>query len=349
MSDKKEDLPEFRKDLVSGDWILVAAGRKKRPHRLKRLKSLPKLTTTAKGCPFEDPQKSGNPPPLLWYPHPKTPASKIEDLKSWFLQVIPNKYPLLYKDDVCPKPKKRGAEEKLAAVGYHEVIITRDHFRTIDKMSLDEAQIVLKSFKERYRTLSKDPCVKYILIFHNQGETAGASLFHPHSQLVALPIVDPDVASSINGSWNYYKVYKKCVHCVMLQKEERDKVRVINKNKYFITVVPFAPRVSYETRIYPIKHSSRFEDVDKDEIPYLAESLIDALKRVNKVLDCPDFNFFIHTAPTGNGDEHYHWHIEILPRGFKWAGLELGMGIEVVAVPPEIAADDLRKAVKTRK
>ncbi len=339
------EIPEFRKDLVSGDWILVAAGRRKRPQFLK--KPAPSALKTDPGienCPFEDPQKKGNPLPLLWYPRPDTPASKMEDFDSWFVQVIPNKYPLLYRHTECPSVKKKGVEETLSGFGYHEVIITRDHYRTIDEMSLDEIQVLLKSYKERYRTLANDPCVKYILIFHNQGEAAGASIFHPHSQLVALPVVAPDIASSLNGSLNFHKIYKKCVHCRMIKQEIKERDRVIHKNKHFVAVVPFASRVSYEIRIYPLAHASRFEDLDKDLFPFLAEALKDSLLRLNKALVNPDYNFFIHTAPI-DGDEssHYHWHLEILPRGFKWAGLELGMGIEAVAVPPEEAAGHLRK------
>ncbi len=339
------EIPEFRKDLVGGDWILVAASRRKRPQLLKK-PTFPAAKTDPgiEKCPFEDPQKSGNPFPLLWYPKPDTPASKMEDFDSWFVQVIPNKYPLLVQHTECPAVKKKDAEETIQGFGYHEVIITRGHYRTIDQMSSREIQVLLKAYKERYRTLANDPCVKYILIFHNQGEAAGASLFHPHSQLVALPVVDPDVASSLSGSLNFHKIYKKCVHCVMIKQEIKEKARIIHKNKYFVAVTPFASRVSYEIRIYPLEHASRFEDLDKDLFPFLAEALKDSLLRLNKALANPDYNFFIHTAPVGDGDtDHYHWHLEILPRGFKWAGLELGMGIEVVAVPPEEAAMHLRK------
>ncbi|MBU1091939.1 HIT domain-containing protein [Patescibacteria group bacterium] len=337
------DKPEFRKDLVSGDWILVAgAKRGKKPIFLKKTSSA-ELKQGVSKCPFEDPQKN-NPIPLLWYPHPKTAPSKVEDFDSWFLQVIPNKYPLLVQEKTCPVSERDGVKEKLVGVGYHEVVVTRDHFKSIDKMSLEEIQMVFKAYKERYRVLSKDPCIKYILVFHNHGEAAGASLFHPHSQIIALPVVDPDVARSLSGSNDFYKKNKKCVHCVMIESEEKDGLRIVSKNKHFIVVIPFAPRVSYETRIYPLGHASRFEDLDKELFPYLAESIKDAFVRLNKVLGNPDYNFFIHTAPVRDGDtDHYHWHIEILPRGFRWAGLELGGGIEVVAVSPEEAAENLRK------
>ncbi|MDD5033010.1 MAG: galactose-1-phosphate uridylyltransferase [Candidatus Pacebacteria bacterium] len=338
---------EFRKDLVSGDWILIAnTARGKRPELLKQ--KVAESKDDKSKCPFEDPQKSGNPIPLLWFPSPDTPPAEWEDFNSWFVQVIPNKYPLLYHEGKCPDIEEKEGRLTLGAVGYHEVIITRDHEKTLADMSIEEIVLVLKAYKERYRVLAKDPCMKFILIFHNHGEAAGASLAHPHSQLVGMPIIDPDVSSSLKGSAEFFKENKKCVHCVMIEQEMKDGERVLRKNDHFITVVPFAPRVSYETRIYPLEHASRFEDLDKDLFIPLAEALKDALTRLNKALGNPDYNFFIHTSPVGKeGDYgHYHWHIEILPRGFKWAGLELGSGVEVVAVSPEIAADHLKEVLQ---
>ena len=337
--------PEFRRDLVSGDWILIAGTlRGKRPHTFEVKKK--KKKDDIKKCPFEDPQKSGNPFPLLWYPSPDAKVFEMENFKSWFLQVIPNKYPLLMRKEQCPAPEEKNFERKLTAVGYHEVIITRDHYKTIAEMTPEEVVIVLKAYKERYRVLAKDDCIKYILIFHNHGEAAGASLSHPHSQITALPIIDPDVSKSIKGSEDFYAKNKKCVHCVMVEQEIKDKTRIIERNEHFVMLVPFAPRVSYETRIYPLKHASHFEDLDKELFLSLASILKSAFVRIKKALGSPSYNFFIHTAPVGGGSAgHYHWHIEILPRGFSWAGLELGCGIEVVAVSPEEAADNLRKAV----
>ena len=76
----------------------------------------------------------------------------------------------------------------------------------------------------------------------------------------------------------------------------------------------------------------------------LSEAMIAALKKIKGVLDDPDYNFFIHTAPVKDGSKkYYHWHIEILPKTSIWAGLELGTGIEVVAVSPEGATLELIK------
>jgi UDPglucose--hexose-1-phosphate uridylyltransferase len=356
---KRRQPPEFRKDLVSGDWILVAPERRKRPtfgkEKLKK-ESMASRKKRLAVCPFEDPQKSGNPFPILWYPWPGTPLKKRKDFSNWFVQVLANKYPLLWPPSgpKCPSIRASGPEQTLKGRGFHEVIITRDHFKTIDKMSIEEAECFLKAYQTRYQTLASEPCVNYILIFHNQGKLAGASLEHPHSQLVALPVVDPDIANSLAGSNDYYKRNRKCIHCDMLEWELKQNKRIIYKNKHFVTVSPFAPRVSYETRIYPLKHASHFEEISEEKRYALADSLTDALKRIAKALKNPDFNYFIHTAPPvannqNKKNEHYHWHLEILPRVSAWAGLELGVGIEVVVASPEEAAENLRKAIRKKK
>jgi UDPglucose--hexose-1-phosphate uridylyltransferase len=129
----------------------------------------------------------------------------------------------------------------------------------------------------------------------------------------------------------------------MIDWERKKKQRIIFENKHYVAFVPYASRVSYEVRIFPKKHESHFENFLPVERPALAEALQKCLLKIKKAIGSPDYNFFIHTAPVGETD-HYHWHIEILPRTFKWGGLELGMGIEVVAVPPEEAARNLREA-----
>lgn len=351
----KRQPPEFRKDLVSGEWILLAPERRKRPAFGEKKPKKESAVSKAKRlavCPFEDPQKSGNPFPILWYPHPKTPLKKRGKFSEWFVQVMPNKYPLLWlpSEPKCPTIHTFGPEQTLKGTGFHELLITRDHFKTIDKMSVEEAECLLRAYQARYQVLASDPCVSYVLIFHNQGKLAGASLEHPHSQLVALPVVDPDIANSLAGSAEYYKKHRKCIHCTMLEWELKQNKRIVYKNKHFVTVSPFAPRVSYETRIYPLEHAAHFEKISEEKRYALADSLTDALKRIAKALKNPDFNYFIHSAPStadgsGKKNDHYHWHLEILPRVSAWAGLELGVGIEVVLASPEEAAENLRKAL----
>ena len=333
---------EFRRDPVSGDWILVASGRRKRPragfdHR-------DRLSSAVKGCPFDDPRSSGVLSPLAWFPHPTKRRPDAEPaLDDWWVQIIPNKFPALKPHSICPSIEGDGSYQRMGGIGFHEVIITRDHVRRISEMTVNEVETIFFAFQERYRTLQREPCIEYILIFHNQGPAAGATIYHPHSQLIALPIIPPDVSRSLEGSRVYYASHGKCVHCAMLDWEREKKERLVYENDRFLVISPYAPRVSYEIRLYPKKHQSRFEEADAQDRSALADAFKTALRKIKKAMGDPDYNFFIHTAPAkAEGPDYYHWHIEILPHTSTWAGLELGTGIEVVAVSPEVAARDLK-------
>ena len=315
---------EFRKDIISGEWVLLAGGLKKKPNFFSEKK--PKAASK-KDCPFEVLNK------------------KEIKFSSGFVNVIPNKFPILTPHKICPSPFGEGPYQKMAGVGFQEVVVTRDHDRSLGFMTTEEISMVLDAYLERYKELQKEECIEYILIFHNNGPTAGASVAHPHSQILALPIVPLDVSRSLLGSGNYFHENKKCAHCEVLKKEFKDKKRIVSENKDFVAVSPFASHVSFETRIYPKKHSSNFEEIGEGEKKSFADIVRVVLAKIKNGMNNADYNFFIHTAPAKAKDvKHYHWHMEILPRTNIWGGLELGSGTEVVKVPPEEAARILRSA-----
>ncbi|MBI4114790.1 MAG: DUF4921 family protein [Candidatus Niyogibacteria bacterium] len=335
-------ISEFRRDAVSGEWILLVEERHLRPGARdlpepKKRKLIPKKT-----CLFENPQKHGSGPPILWHPHPSESAS--QNAKDWFVQVVANKYPAVVPHHICPKDTRYGPYLSRDGIGFHEVIITRDHERTIADMTTAEVDVLVRTYQERYVSIENEPCIKYILIFHNHGERAGASITHPHSQLIALPIIPPDVKRSLRGSEKYFQKHNTCAHCAELAFEKKQKKRIIYTNKKFTVLAPFASRVSFEIRIFPNKHASHFEVIGKEERMFLADALRVTMKKLQKGISDPDYNFFIHTAPAqSDGVDYYHWHLEILPRISTWAGVELGTGIEVVAFLPEETAGILRK------
>jgi len=341
---------EFRQDLVSGDWILVAAKRleyskkiteKKLAQEIK--KSEKEIKDEIKNCPFEDPQKSGNGEPFLAF---DTSGNSITDLSilanKWFLQIIPNKNPAIETHyAVCPEKEKTGLFSKINAVGFHEVVITRAHNRKIADFSETEIKILIKAYKERYLKLSEEKCLKYILIFHNSGKEAGASVNHPHSQILAVPIIPPDIGRSLNGCGVYFEKYKKCVHCEALEWELKQGERIIYQNSEFVAFCPYASHLNFEIRIFPLAHKKNFELIQENEIAALADIFKKIFGRMRDKLQNPAYNFFIHTAPL-NYLYDYHWHIEILPRMSVWGGFELGTGIEVIIVSPEKAAEILK-------
>lgn len=322
---------ELRQDIATGAWVVIATGRAKRPDDFKNKKK-PEISDDPKDCPFCNLSKQEN--PVLLYKDPKG---------DWTVASVPNKFPAF---DFSKKLDRRteGPFSVVNGTGFHEVIITRGHDVSFAQMSKEQVVEVINAYQERYLNLMNKRFVDYISIFHNHGAEAGASIQHPHSQLIAMPVVDPDVWRSIKGSAEYFHKNKKCVHCVMIDWEKDDKKRIIYENDDFIAFCPFVSRVAFEVRIFPKFHSPYFERIDDETKTHLAEILKACLAKIHKGLNNPPLNFFLHTAPCDSKDyPHYHWHFEILPKTAIWAGFELGTGIEISTIEPERAAEFLRK------
>jgi UDPglucose--hexose-1-phosphate uridylyltransferase len=325
-------MSELRQDLVSGDWIIVAPERAGRPHWLAKKPA--RRPAPKSKCPFENLRKSGNWPPILAYPNEK----------AWKIVLIPNKYPALKHANVCAKLFKRGPYSIKTGVGHHDLLIARDHSKNFAALEPGLALKLLQILQKRYTMLYKDKCNAYTSVFFNWGPTAGASVYHPHYQILTLPIIPPDVEHSLSGSERYFKKHKKCVHCVMLDFDKKEKVRIIEQNDSSIAVAPFFSREPFEVRIFPKKHLPNFERTPTKVLKDISAILQSALRRIKKYLNDPDFNFFIHTAPIKDNDKYgyYHWHIEILPKISMLGGFELGTGVDINVVDPAYAADVLR-------
>lgn len=313
---------ELRQDLVSGDWIIIAP---KRMERHKRMRI----------CPFCHLEETKQEKPVLEY--------KRSD-GSWSLIVIPNKFPALSAYEKLEK-RGNGPFSVMNAAGFHEVIITRDHDRHIPDLTVEETAEIIDAYQDRYLDLMNKKHINYISIFHNFGKEAGASLEHPHSQLMALSVVDPDIHRSLRGSRDYYEKNRRCVHCLMIEWEMEQKTRIIAENDDFVMFVPFVSRVPSEIRIFPKDHKAYFERITEKEKFNLAEILKEGLLRLDLVLGNKNaYNFFIHTAPCdGISYGHYHWHIEILPKISIQAGFEKGAQMEIIPIAPEDAAKQLRE------
>ena len=325
---------EFRQDLVSGDWILIAPTRSKRPDQFKTAKSRKK--TPKKGCPLEFAGERGNGKLIFSWPTKRV----------WRIRVITNKYPVVHKGRANTIPEKKGPISVIPGIGYHEIAVTRDHDANYPKLNPTDALLVFQALQSRYQEFSKDKNILYVSLMHNWGPTAGASIYHPHYQIVAIPLVPPDVEHSLEGSKQYFKSRKKCVHCVQIDWERRQKKRIVFENKGAIAFCPFVSREPFELRIFPKSHISFFEDTDEKPLKDIVEALQLSLRKLGVALHDPDYNFFIHTAPIKNRDDykHYHWHIEVIPRTNISAGFELGIGIEINPLDPDKAAAILKNA-----
>jgi len=211
-------------------------------------------------------------------------------------------------------------------------------------LTQDELENVILQYRARSLNLEKDERFRYILIFKNHGASAGASLEHTHTQLVALPIVPKRVKEELKGSTNYFNYRERCVFCDMIAQEKQDRLRVIRENKDFISFCPFVPRFAFETWILPKAHDQNFKSIDNKKVASLAAILKDTLSRLKIALKDPPYNFIIHTAPVRDSiNEEFHWHIEIMPKLTNVAGFEWGSGFYINPTSPELAAKYLRE------
>lgn len=333
-SKKNIELPsELRQDLVTGDWVIIATGRAKRPDDFF-VSQESSGNDDISECPFEDPIASGQEKDILLYQLPNG---------EWSLRVFPNKYPALIRGKV-PKTLAEGPYTAMTGAGYHELIVTRDHRKHIALLDVGRVAEIFDAYQDRYMDLMRRQSIKYIGIIHNHGKKAGASIVHPHSQIFAIPVVSPYIQGELDGAERYRKSNRVCVYCEMVQHERKEKRRVICENESFIAFCPFASRSAFEIWVMPKKHSPYFERIADEEKLKLAEVFQESLNALYVALGNPDYNFYIHTSPCDGKDyPYFHWHIEILPKTSTWAGFELSTGIEISTIEPEVAAEFLRK------
>lgn len=328
---------ELRQDLVSGDWVVIATGRAKRPDDFAHFERI-KDDKGIEGCLFEDPIATGQEPDVLIYERSDG---------EWTLRVFPNKFPAFSGGKFSDKNIGEGPYFAMPGIGFHEIIVTRDHFRQLAVMDVMEIAEVFDAFQQRYLELMKKRGVNYIAIFHNHGKEVGASIPHPHSQLMAISVVAPYIKLELDGAEKYHKHTKHCVFCNMIEFESENKKRVVFENDEFIAFCPFASRAAFEVHVMPKKHSPYFERITDEQKIKLAEVFQKGLGSIYKALNDPPYNFYVHSAPCDGKDyPHFHWHIEILPHTATWAGFELDTGIEISTIQPEVAAEFFRKQIE---
>ncbi|MCC6347680.1 MAG: galactose-1-phosphate uridylyltransferase [Nitrospirales bacterium] len=330
-------MPELRKDPISGRWVIISVERGKRPSDFIS----PSQKRRAGGfCPFCPGNEHTTPPEIVAF----RPASTPPNSPGWTLRVVPNKFPALQIHGDLNK-RGEGVFDRMNGVGAHEVIVeTPEHQLSLATMPLRSVEDVLWAYFFRLTDLKKDSRLKYVLIFKNEGEIAGASLEHTHSQLIALPIVPISVKEEMESAKKYYDNKERCIFCDIVNQEISADKRVVYENDRYVALSPFAPREPFETWILPKNHESSFTPPDKS-FSSLAEILQRTLRQLDRVLDTPPYNFIIHTAPfKEENSDYYHWHIEIVPKLTKTAGFEWGSGFYINPTPPEEATVFMREA-----
>ncbi len=337
-------MSQLRKDLVSGRWVIIASERSKRPDDF-RSGGPAKPEVPGTFCPFCSGNETKTPPEVYALRQPGTTA----DQPGWRVRVVPNKFPALDRGEKCQRLVE-GVFESMTGIGVHEVIIeSPDHGLELCDLPLPHLREVLETYQARIRSIEAEKQYQYVQVFKNKGREAGASLSHPHSQIVATPIIPKRIKEELYGADRLFRKLDGCVYCQIVAQEMRQAKRVVAQDPEFCAVTPFASRFPFEVHIYPLRHSAHFAGIAREEIAALAPVLKTVLLKLKALLSDPPYNIVLHQAPNPNLSggtwpalsKEYHWHLEILPVLTRVAGFELGTGFYINPVPPEAAAEFL--------
>lgn len=339
-------MTQIRQDALSGHWVILSESRSARPMAVKAGQM---ERQSGWLCPFCEGNESTTPPEI----EALRPASTAANAPGWRLRTVPNKFEAL-SSTTAPAAAQRGVFDGLGGFGHHEVVIeSPQHRARIADFSTDKLADILLMYRSRLKAHYADERVKYVQVFRNEGYLAGASLEHPHSQILALPIVPPYIRGMLDRSVGEARGRKPCLTCALIEQETEEKERIVLDRDEFVAIAPYASRVPGEIAIFPREHAHRFEETGDPALGQLAEVLRRVIWAVMKNFDSPPFNLLLVTSPRGEApavDEKqlkkcFHWHFQLLPRTTRPAGLEWGTGLHLNPLPPEKAAFRLREAL----
>src|SRR5207302_1016728 len=259
-------MPDLRRDPVTGRWVIISTERAKRPQEFIR----EPVRFNGGHWPFCPGHEASTPPEILAY---RTDAGAESNGAGWKVRVVPNKFPALEIEGALDR-QAEGIYDRMNGTGAHEVVIeSPEHGDTYATMPERRIEDALFAFRDRVTDLRKDTRLKYVLIFKNHGEGAGATLEHAHSQIIALPIVPRQVVEELKGARDYFQLKDRCIYCDIVHQETRSPVRVVLENDNFLVAAPYAPRFPFETWIIPKRHDSAFENSPADLFGGLAKAI----------------------------------------------------------------------------
>ncbi|HDP94043.1 MAG TPA: galactose-1-phosphate uridylyltransferase [Candidatus Aminicenantes bacterium] len=325
-------MPELRQDLLSGDWVIFAPERGDRPDHLDRTR--PEETDPAH-CPFCPEHEHLTPPAILaWDEHKKGVIGS-----DWAVRVFANLYPALrVEGKVDARPD--GFYDCMNGVGAHEIVVLSPrHGARPSALPPAQWRLVLDAFQARIHDLRGDMRMRHIQVFLNHGDRGGATQPHAHAQLLALPVVPPRVQQRAQRMHDHFTRRGRCMLCDIRAVEQKEKERIFLDTALITGFVPYAAVQPFAMWLIPATHLARFEDAESVDLDAMAAALHEALVRMDRLLERPDFQMVIHSAPFhGDGAPWRHWFIEILPVLSGTGGFEHATACRINTVLPEEAA-----------
>ncbi len=330
-------MSEIRQDPTTEEWVIIAKERAKRLNDFVRPQAKSQPPAFSPSCPFCPGNETKTPPEALSY--------RDQRSQSWRVRAFANQFPALTPEGSTRRREEEGFFLGMDGVGVHEVIVeTPVHNKPLALMEDSGVEDVLLAYQERYNALSRMHYVKLIIIFKNHGPSAGTSLEHPHSQLIATPVVPRHIRMQFEVARRYYDDTGRCLYSDLIDHELRAGKRVVMETARFVIFHPFASHQPFETWIMPKVHQACFGNASVEDLRNLAHVLRITLLKLYRGLNNPDFNYVIDTAPSGDENkEYYLWHLRIIPRLTEVAGFEIGSGIYINPAVPEETAQFMRE------
>jgi len=327
-------MPEIRLNPVTGDWVIIATERARRPEEFAHRREHPVLPTHSPSCPFCPGNEAMTPEETFRIP---------DGDGGWLVRSTPNRFPALTPEGELLHRHEDG-HAIVSGVGRHEVIVeTPRHDLGAALLPVSHLAAVLSAYQNRFLALYEDRRIEHVILFKNHGKGAGTSLQHSHSQIVGLPVMPVQLRNRLEEALRHWSDNGICVYCRCLSDELRQEVRVVAENASFVAFVPHAALSPFHQWVFPKRHSAFFGAVTRGEIAELAALLHDVLARLHFGLDDPDYNFVIRSlSPSDASVKHFHWYLSLIPRVSKAAGFELGTGMFINTALPEASAAFLR-------
>ncbi len=328
---------ELRKDPLLGRWVAVLSD------------SLPpsEYQVSVENSPESEcilcPGREGETPPEI---------AAIREGDKWYVRVIPHLRPVFQIEGDLGR-RGLGMYDKMNNIGANEIVIeSPEHNLPPEDMGNGQVYRILSIYWNRLAELEKDARLRYVFIYKNYGKAAGAIFSHPHSQVIATPIIPKRIKEELDGAKQYFAYKERCIFCDIMREELRLAERVIYETRDFIAFSPYAPKFPFEFWILPKRHSCAYQEIFDSELEDLSIMMVTMLRKLKKILNNPPYNFVIHTAPNRiprkdhwhTLGEDFHWHIEVMPRLIRMSGFEWGSGFYVLQTSPEEGAKYLREA-----
>ncbi len=341
-------MSELRHDPINQRWVTIAMERSRRPREFQFAPPVPPYDEAP--CDFCPGEEARTPPELYAVRDGGSPNSE-----GWITRVVPNKTPVFAIEGGIGR-KAVGLYDRMRGVGAHEIIIEApEHRLKPSEISVLQLAAALGAAKARTGDLMRDTRFKYVLLFRNYGVAAGASMHHPHQQIIATPVTPLRVTRQLRSGREYFQLKERCLFCDVIDQELATDSRVVLVDDDFVTFAPYASRFPYELSLFPRRHNCQFTSLGNDGVERLAAHMKEVFRRLDVVLEDPPLNWMLINGPNTSAGirrvgfwstlEHdFHWHIEILPRLTPLAGFEWGTGLYINPTAPEDAAAFLRDA-----